>query len=133
MNFPTNILGSLSLARRALVAHQTTLDTIGHNLSNVNTPGYSRQRAELVTVNPRGGVDVATIQRLRDRFVDFQLNNEQQALGKADAQATVARRVQDVLSDPSGSGLGTILDGFFQALQDLSVDPTDQVARVTVK
>ena len=133
MNFPTNILGSLALARRALIAHQTTLDTIGHNLSNVNTPGYSRQRAELVTVNPRGGVDVATIQRLRDRFVDFSLNSEQQALGRADAQATVARRVQDVLSDPSGSGLSTILDGFFQALQDLSVDPTDQVARVTVK
>lgn len=133
MYFPTNILGSLDLARRALIAHQTTLDTIGHNLSNVNTPGYTRQRAELVAVVPRGGVDVSEIRRIRDRFVDFSLSNEQQALGRADAQATIARRVQDVFNDPSGAGLSAMLDTFFQTLSDLSVSPTDQVTRVTVK
>lgn len=133
MNFPTNILGSLDLARRALIAHQTALDTIGHNLSNVNTPGYTRQRAELVPVEPRGGVDVSEIRRIRDRFVDFSLLNEQQAFGRADAQATVAQRVQHVFNDPAGTGLSAMLDTFFQSLQDLSVSPTDQVARVTVK
>ena len=64
--FPTNILGSLDIGKRALVAHQTVLDTIGHNLANATTPGYTRQRATLVAAAPRQGVNVQDIQRIRD-------------------------------------------------------------------
>jgi flagellar hook-associated protein 1 FlgK len=131
--FPTNILGSLHLGRRALIAHQTALDTIGHNLANVTTPGYTRQRADLAPVVNRGGVDVEEIRRLRDRFVDFSLLTEQQALGKSEAQSALMQRLQAVFNDPPGTGLGSTLDAFFQGFQDVSVTPTDQVARVTVK
>jgi flagellar hook-associated protein 1 FlgK len=129
---PTNIFGSLHLARRALVAHQTALDTIGHNLANVNTPGYTRQRAELVSVAPRGGVDVQEVRRLRDRFLDVSLLNEQQLLGRALAQSDVLQRLQSVVNDPPGSGLGAVLDSLFQGFQDLAVSPTDNATRITV-
>jgi flagellar hook-associated protein 1 FlgK len=132
VNFPTNILGSLHLARRALVAHQVTLDTIGHNLANVNTPGYTRQRAELASVISRGGVDVAHIQRLRDRFLDLALLGEQQALGRGLAHAGILHRLQAVVNDAPGTGLGAQLDGLFQAFQDLAVSPTDMAVRTTV-
>jgi flagellar hook-associated protein 1 FlgK len=129
---PTNIFGSLHLARRALVAHQTTLDTIGHNLANLSTPGYTRQRAELVSVAPRGGVDVQEIRRLRDRFLDVALLTEQQALGRSRAQAGLLDRLQAIVTDPPGTGLGAALDGLFQAFHDLSVSPTDPTVRITV-
>jgi flagellar hook-associated protein 1 FlgK len=131
--FPTNILGSLHLARRALIAHQTALDTIGHNLANAATPGYSRQRAELTPVLNRGGVDVTEIRRIRDRFLDISLLNEQQLLGKAQAQDGMLQRLQAIFNDAPGTGLSSMLDGLFQGFQDLAVNPTDQTLRVSLK
>jgi flagellar hook-associated protein 1 FlgK len=132
ISVPTNILGSLHLARRALVAHQTTLDTIGHNLSNVNTPGYTRQRAELVSVVSRGGVDVQEVRRLRDRFLDASLLTEQQSLGRSLAQSDILERLQAVVNDQPGTGLSAMFDHLFQGFQDLAVSPTDVAARLTV-
>jgi len=132
VSVPTNILGSLHLARRALVAQQTTLDTIGHNLANVNTPGYTRQRAELVSVVNQGGVDVQEIRRLRDRFLDASVLNEQQLLGRSQAQSDILERLQSVVNDPAGTGLSAMLDNLFQGFQDLATSPTDVATRVTV-
>ncbi|MGQ9880756.1 MAG: flagellar basal body protein, partial [Armatimonadota bacterium] len=43
----------VELASRALQAMQTAMNTTGHNLANVNTPGYSRQRVNLATTEPQ--------------------------------------------------------------------------------
>ena len=129
----TSLFGGFHLARRALAAHQTALQVVGHNLANAATPGYSRTRAQLTPAPERGGVDVTSIERLRDRFLDFALLGEQQALGKQQAQAGVADRVQAVFADPPGEGLSAVLDELFQGFQDLSASPTDQAVRFEVK
>lgn len=131
--FPTNILGSLHIARRALLSQQTVLTTIGHNLANAATPGYTRQRAELEPAAPQLGVDVATIRRIRDRFLDFSLLTEQQALGRAEGQDGLLQRLQGIFNESAGTGLASALDQLFQGFQDLSVSPTDQALRATVK
>jgi flagellar hook-associated protein 1 len=125
--------GSFNLARRALLAHQLALDTIGHNLANAATPGYSRQRAELVATDHRNGVAVEDVRRLRDRFLDFAALTELGALGKYQAQDALLQRLQAVFTDSPGTGLSSMLDQFFEALQDLSVDPTDQAVRLVVQ
>jgi flagellar hook-associated protein 1 FlgK len=132
VEFPTNILGSLQLARRGLVSQQIVLDTVGHNLANAATPGYTRQRAELVPVPNRGGVDVSDIRRMRDRFLDFVVLNEQGSLGKSAAREGVLQRLQGLFNDAPGTGVGAMLDQMFQAFQDLSVSPTDQTVRAAV-
>jgi flagellar hook-associated protein 1 FlgK len=129
----TSILGSLRAAARSLATHQTAVDTAGHNLANVNTPGYSRERPELVPSPDRGGVDVRTIARIRDRFLDFSLLTEQQTLGKNKAQEGLLDRLQAVFNDPPGEGLSAQLDQLFQSFHDLSINPTDQGVRATVK
>jgi flagellar hook-associated protein 1 FlgK len=129
--FPANILGSLHIARRALLAHQTALNTIGHNLANAATPGYTRQRTELEAASPQLGVDVQTIRRIRDRFLDFSLLTERQTLGRAEGQDGLLRRLEGVFNESPGTGLGPTLDQFFQAWQDLSVNPADRALRVT--
>jgi flagellar hook-associated protein 1 FlgK len=133
MIYPTNLVGQLHLARRAVMAHQTAAQVAGHNLANAATPGYSRQRADLVAASTGSGVDAISITRLRDRALDFSLLAEQQALGKNQAQEGVLQRLQAIVADPPGEGLGAVLDQVFQAFQQLSVSPTDQAVRATVK
>lgn len=130
---PSSLLGQLHTARRALNAHQTAVQTAGHNLANAVTPGYSRARPDMVPAFARGGVDVASITRMRDRFLDFSLLTEQSTLGRNKAQAGVLQRLQAVVNDPPGQGLSAVLDQLFQGFQQLSVSPTDQAVRFAVK
>jgi flagellar hook-associated protein 1 FlgK len=129
----SGILDNLEVGKRALIAQQVVLNTVGHNLANAATPGYSRQRALLVPVQPQGGVDVALIQRIRDRYLDFSLMAESQALGQYQAQQGLVQRLQAVFNDPPGTGLSSMLDQFFQGFGALSVSPTDQALRVTLR
>src|SRR5438067_5382673 len=133
MIYPTSILGSLRAAARSLQTHQAAVDTAGHNLANINTPGYTRERPDLVPSPDRGGVDVRTIQRLRDRFLDFSLFTEQGTLGTYQAQDGLLDRLQGVFNDPPGEGMSAQLNELFQRSQDLSVNPMDQGVRTTVK
>jgi flagellar hook-associated protein 1 FlgK len=130
---PTSVFGSLDLARRALTAHQLGVQVAGHNLANATTPGYSRERTELVPQPDRRGVNVESITRIRDRFLDFALITEQQALGKHLAQQGLLQRIQAVVTDPPGEGLSAVLDQLFQGFQDLSTSPTNQAARFEVQ
>jgi len=128
-----SIYDALEVGRRALVSQQAVLNTVGHNLANVATPGYTRQRALLVPVAPRNGVEVATIQRITDRYLDFSVMTESQTLSQYQAQQGLLERLQAVFNDPAGTGLGSMLDNLFQGFQSLSVSPTDQAIRATVK
>ncbi len=128
-----SLFSGFEIGRKALAAHQAVLDTVGHNLANVATRGYARQRAELVAVAPRNGVEVAQIRRLRDRFLDVQLIQEGGGLGRAQAQVNLLQRLESIFTEDPEAGLGATLSRFFRAFQDLSVHPTDPALRVTVK
>jgi flagellar hook-associated protein 1 FlgK len=131
--YPVSLLGGLDLARRAVTAHQAAAQIAGHNLANAATPGYTRQRAELVPGANRTGVDVASVSRMRDRFLDFSLLTEQQALGRNQAQESLLKRLEVVFDDAPGEGVSALLDTFYQSFQQLSATPTDQGVRITVK
>lgn len=128
-----SIFGSFEVGRRALMSHQQVLNTIGHNLANAATPGYTRQRAELVPVNPQMGVEVFTIRRIRDQFLDVMLLDETAATGSAEARQRALARLEAVFNDAPGTGLATAIDAFFAAAQDLSVHPADQALRVAMR
>ena len=82
----------LETARKAMLAQQVSMNVTGHNIANVNTPGYSRQRALLQTAPPLRipsgllgtGVNVQGIERLRNRFVDQQIRTTNDSLGLGD-------------------------------------------------
>lgn len=133
MIFPTSVFGGLDLARRALTAQQLGVQVAGHNVANATTPGYSRERVELVTQPDRRGVNVASVTRMRDRFLDFALLTEQQALGRSQSNEGLLQRIQTVINDPPDVGLSAVLDQLFQGFQRLSATPTDQAARFEVK
>lgn len=138
----------LDIARKALAAQQRALDVTGHNIANQATPGFSRQRAVLTTTNPYTvpgmhtgsaagqvgtGVQVSTIYRLRDSYIDYQLRSQNQYLGKATAENQTLDRVEGIFSDLQGAGLKTAIADYFNAWQDLSRDGSNETVRAIVQ
>ncbi|GIX22686.1 MAG: flagellar hook protein FlgK [Gammaproteobacteria bacterium] len=123
----------------ALRAFQRQLATTAHNVANASTPGYSRQRVELVT-RPAdefafgylgNGVQVADVRRLHDAFLGAELQRVNGERARLEEYGRLADQVDVLLSDPDG-GLAPALSGFFDALADLANAPADSAARSTL-
>ncbi len=131
------IFGVMNMARQAIFVNQFALNSTSNNIANVNTPGYSRERAVL-TPSPTehtaygeigNGVDVETIERLRQRTLDYQFWNENAYLGDAETSEKYLREVEGYFNDLDGTGLSSALDEFWNGWMDLSNNPTDLTRR----
>ncbi len=130
----------LNSGLKALLASQATLDVIGHNLSNANTPGYSRQRLELSaapTLHRRGllmggGVNADVITRTTDALLQMRTVGQISSLSRLGASIGGMTEVQALLGEPGGFGLGGGLNEFFGAIAELSTSTEDLVLRTGV-
>lgn len=129
----------LNTSISGLLAFKRSLDTTSHNISNVNTPGYSRQIAELMTrqAQPSGGgwvgqgVDVVTIKRSYDDFLANQTRGSSSSYSQSNAFATQAGRINNLFGD-SATGMTASLQKFINSLQAVSDTPTSIPARQTL-
>lgn len=128
----------LETALRGVLVHQRALDTTGHNIANVNTVGYSRQRAELGEMAPLRdypygmigtGVTVEKYTRIRDAFLDTQLRAQTMLQGYHEARQDGLSQVELALNEPSDNGLQAQLQKFWNAWQDLSNNPESTAVR----
>lgn len=126
----------LSIGVSGLLAYRRALDTTSNNIANANTPGYSRQRAELVTTPSLGagygfigtGVEVATVRRLGDSLVSTRLQSDASAYSRLAVFSGFAARVDSLLSDPA-AGLSRPLQGLYDAANSVAQNPTSLAAR----
>ncbi len=133
-----SILSTLFIGRDALAIHQKAIQTTGHNLANVSTPGFSRQRVELSPAVPeiRGnltlghGVQIDGIRGLISNFSETQLLNVNGTLGFSEAANRALAGVEGAF--PTTGGLPSALDSFFSALSDLANNPGAQAERVNL-
>ncbi|MBY0123469.1 flagellar hook-associated protein FlgK [Bacillus sp. S/N-304-OC-R1] len=138
----------LEVAKRGMQTQQAALYVTGHNISNANTPGYTRQRVNFAQTNPfpspalnrpqipgqmGTGVYAESIQRLRDSFVDMQFQTESSKLGYWQAKSEMLTQMENIMNEPSDTGLAHTLDEFWNALQDLAVQPQNDGARRVVR
>lgn len=129
----------LNIGVSALLANRSALDTAGHNIANVNTAGYTRERVDLAAriadVTGYGfsgaGVQVTSVQRLADQFVFAREIGGQASLSRIGAFTTEAKRIDQLLSDTS-TGLGTPLNGFFDSLSVMAANPASSATRQAV-
>jgi len=130
-------LRSLETAIRAIRAQRQALHTIGHNIANVNTPGFSRQRAVLATTLPQGsigtGVKVETIQKIRDTVIDFYIRKENPTLNRWDTKNKILEEIETLFNEPSTTGISNIMNSFWDSWQDLANNPEDGAARANVR
>ncbi len=128
--------GMLGTAITGLQAFQRSLETTSHNISNVNTEGYSRQRVDLATKDEQmigvgylgTGVNVVNITRSYDQFITTQLRSSTAAFGDVDKYSELASQVDDIVADPS-VGMEPAIKNFFNAVNDATDDPTSIPAR----
>lgn len=128
--------GIFGIGVSALLASQRQLQVTGHNIANVGTEGYSRQRAELAARAPLGvgfaaigrGVEVTGISRTVDQFVNARLNTRLSAEAEQRTYAEFAGHINNLLGDAE-SGLAPALQRFFAAVHDVANDPTSTAAR----
>jgi flagellar hook-associated protein 1 len=126
-------------ALSGLEAAQAALDTTGENISNANTAGYTRQTVNtaeagslaIPELSQQGadadlgtGVDVTSISRIRDQFLDVQYRAQNTATSSANTNSTELQQVQTALNEPSSNGLSSQLDSFYSAWSALASDPT---------
>lgn len=119
------------IARSALTTSQQALAVTGHNVANVNTPGYSRQETVLTERPPLNGqpgmagtgVQATSIRRYTDQFINRQLTTVQQNLGRLSVSREELFRLQNLFGDSSNQGIAARLNDFFRSLQDVSTDP----------
>ena len=136
----SNVYGILNVGRTALLTQQRAIDITGHNIANVNTPGYSRQRVNMETNEPVSsspgqigtGVRAVEIQRIYDRFLGAQINDENQNLGSWEAQKGILERVEIIFDESSGYGLNRAMSEFWNAWQDLANNPSDYAGRAAL-
>lgn len=134
----------LETNKRGLFTQQSALYTTGHNISNANTAGYSRQRVNMEpTLGYPGmglnapktpgfigtGVQAGSVQRIRDEFIDRQFRQETNKLGYYESRAKAIAQMEDVMSEPSEYGLDEAFRMFWSSLQDVSANPEDIAAR----
>ena len=130
--------GSLEMGKSALNAFRLGMQTVGHNISNMNTEGYSRQRVNFRTVTPEDipnvgqlgqGMYADDIVRIRDEFLDFQYRDNQANLGYWEKINDLYDSIQNYISEPSSSGIRSAMDTFFTNIQTLQQTPEDVAAR----
>ncbi|MDC3412225.1 flagellar hook-associated protein FlgK [Aquibacillus sp. 3ASR75-11] len=138
----------LEVAKRALNTQQSALYTTGQNIANANTDGYTRQRVNFEQTAPYppasrnrpeiagqvgSGVQAGSIERVRDQFLDLQFRGENSKLGYYESKADALNQMEEIMNEPSEQGLSKTMDRFWQALQDLSVNPEDSGTRSVVR
>lgn len=130
----------LDVAKSALFTAQQALTVTGHNISNVNTPGFSRQEVILTEERPVDGspgqvgtgVKIEQIRRAVDVFLNRELTNSQEGLGQFTVTSDELRRLESLFRDTSGQGLAGQLNEFFKALQDATTTPSQTTPRSVV-
>jgi flagellar hook-associated protein 1 len=130
----------LYTGQQALLAHQTALQVTGQNIANANTPGYSRERAELASAPSahtnilRSGVNVEEITRAYDRFITTQVTVAGSNFKSTQTQSDLLGQVEALFNDLNTpeAGLSGALDTFFQDWHNLAQNPQGLPERSSV-
>ncbi len=129
----------LGTGTSALLAFQRALNTVGHNVANVATPGYSRQRVDMEARPGYGygigaggqGVNVQSLQRLADGLAFARQVDSSGELGRLQQLSSSALRLDKLMSDTS-TGISQPWSNFFAASSGVSADPSSAAARATM-
>lgn len=130
----------IEIGKRALMTHQTVLQTIGHNIANVNTPGYTRQRVRIeaslpeagVLSNIGSGVETLNIQNIRDLFLGEQYRADNKSLGQWTYKQKMLAQVESMFGEPNDGTFVTLLNKFWDSWSNLSTNPESTTFRAAL-
>ncbi len=129
----------LTIAYSGLQAAQTSLTVAGHNASNINTDGYTRQQASTqasdairtyATYGTIGsGVTVTSIDQLRDSYYDVKYRNNYSNLGQYSVKNNYMSQIEDYLNEFVLEGFTEEYKNFYEAVNQLTITPGDAASK----
>lgn len=130
----------MDVGKRALSNSQTALQTVGHNIANKSTEGFSRQRVELQTADPFNdgrvqigmGAKTTQVTRINNPWLEKQIQKEGTSLGFHDSRSEALQRVEQVYNEQQNKGLNQYITDFFNAFRELSNNPESLTSRTMV-
>ncbi len=126
-----------NIARSGIQAHQQGLATTSHNITNINTKGFSRQDVVLENARPAegvigSGVRVGQVRRTIDTFIENQLTAGNEDLGFITAKHALLFQADGIVGETDDSGLSHSVTEFFNALRDVVTNPETQIQRTVL-
>lgn len=137
----SGLFNSLNIGTRGMTAAQTALQTTSHNLSNLNTEGYSRQRVDLQASNPYHmpglgqlgtGVTMSGVVRVVDDYVTKQIQQETSSFKKYETKSDTLAQLEMIFNEPSKAGLSEGFNRFYSTWNYLGANPELATAKTMV-
>ena len=143
---PSTFAG-IEIGKRSLFAHTQSLYTVGHNISNANVEGYSRQRVELKAMDPiympqlnreetpgqlGQGVIVESVKRIKDMLLEARIVSETNAEGYWSTRDRYISMLEEIYLEPTDLSVRSLMDEFWVAWQELSLGPEEAATRKVV-
>jgi flagellar hook-associated protein 1 FlgK len=133
------LMSALNAGKTSLHTNQKAVEIAGNNIANVNTPGYSRQKAvfqPVPSLELRGffigqGVNINNIAREHDVFLTRQIHDKSGQLGEESSRAAPMAELERIFS-VAENNLSTEIDRFFDSWRQLSANPAGQTERQIV-
>ena len=137
----------IELGKRSIMANTDAITTAGHNISNANTEGYSRQRVQIKEFDPLykpdlerlerpgligQGVDVKSIERIRDELLDKRIIAQANQESYWDTRSKYYTMIEQIYNEPDDISVRTNMDKFWESWQELSINPESKAARQAV-
>lgn len=142
-----NSFAGIEIGKRSLMAHSTQIQTAGHNISNADTEGYSRQRVIVKSFEPiyrpdleramvpgqiGQGCDVESINRIKDELLESRIVDQKNVESYWETRDKYYSMIESVYNEPNDVSVRTNMDKFWQGWQELSTYPESDAARLAV-
>lgn len=137
----TGSVRMFDIGNSGLQASKQALSTVGHNIANVNTEGYSRQRVEqtsnptmpITKGNAGSGVRIQGITRTNDEYLSRRIEQEQKNFGGAEERENYLSQTEQIFNESNTEGLNRLTTNFFNEFRKLSIEPENQAIRASVR
>ncbi len=143
----SSTFGNIEIGKRSLMAHTQQISTAGHNISNADTEGYSRQRVQVKATDPLyrpdlsraetpgqlgQGTSIESVTRLRDELLDQRIVAQSNRETYWETRDKYYSMIEDIYNEPEEISVRGNMDKYWQGWQELSVYPESQAARQAV-
>ncbi len=137
----------IELGKRSIMANTDAITTAGHNISNANTEGYSRQKVQIKEFDPLyradleraeragmigQGVDLQSVNRIRDELLDQRIVGQANLESYWQTRSDYYTMIEQIYNEPYDVSIRSNMDQFWTSWQELSVNPEDKAARQAV-
>lgn len=138
-----SLFNALNISSNALTVNESAISVVSHNVANMNTEGYSKQRVNLATrnisgaigdsteaqVRANGGVMIANIMRHNDSYLNNYYRDQLSTLKGLEAQLEGLGDLANIFNDLEGEGISGALSEFYKAVNNLQEYPASATAR----